>query len=89
MRRRAVYRDHGGMWLRVWCGLVFSFLLAPIVIIVITSFTAGETVAFPPAQYSLRWYAKVLDHLADGILVGKAYKEGVAQNAYFTLSRPY
>jgi putative spermidine/putrescine transport system permease protein len=65
MRRRAVYRDHGGMWLRVWCGLVFSFLLAPIVIIVITSFTAGETVAFPPAQYSLRWYAKVLDHLAD------------------------
>jgi putative spermidine/putrescine transport system permease protein len=53
------------MWLRVWCGLVFTFLLAPIVIIVITSFTAGETVAFPPTQYSLRWYAKVLDHLAD------------------------
>lgn len=59
------YRDDGGMWLRVWCGLVFVFLLAPIVIIVITSFTAGETVAFPPTQYSLRWYAKVLDHLAD------------------------
>ncbi len=27
--------------------------------------------------------------VADGILVGKAYKLGVAQNAYFTLSRPY
>jgi putative spermidine/putrescine transport system permease protein len=65
MRRRVSYRDDGGMWLRVWCGLVFVFLLAPIVIIVITSFTAGETVAFPPTQYSLRWYAKVLDHLAD------------------------
>jgi putative spermidine/putrescine transport system permease protein len=65
MRRRAGYRDDGGMWLRIWCGLVFAFLLAPIAIIFVTSFTAGETVAFPPTQYSLRWYAKVLDHLAD------------------------
>jgi hypothetical protein len=24
-----------------------------------------------------------------GVLVGKAYKRGVAQNAYFTLTRPY
>ena len=45
--------------------IVFAFLLAPIVIIVMTSFTAGETVAFPPTEYSLRWYAKVLAHLAD------------------------
>jgi hypothetical protein len=27
--------------------------------------------------------------VADGVLVGKAYKLGVAQGAYFTLSRPY
>lgn len=65
MTRRATYRAGAGVWLRVWCGLVFAFLLCPIVIILVTSFTASETVAFPPAQYSLRWYAKVLDHLAD------------------------
>src|SRR5437870_1525334 len=59
------YRDDGGLLLRIWCGLVFAFLVAPIAIIVLTSFTAGETVAFPPTEYSLRWYQKVLDHLRD------------------------
>ena len=28
-------------------------------------------------------------HVAKGVLVGKAYKLGVAQNAYFTLTKPY
>ena len=28
-------------------------------------------------------------HVAEGVLVGKAYKHGVSQNAYFTLTRPY
>ena len=28
-------------------------------------------------------------HVAEGVLVGKAYKNGVAQDAYFTLTRPY
>jgi putative spermidine/putrescine transport system permease protein len=64
-RRRARYRTDGGILLRLWCGAVFAFLLAPIVIIVLTSFTGGETVAFPPSEFSLRWYTKVLAHLAD------------------------
>jgi putative spermidine/putrescine transport system permease protein len=59
------YRDDGGYLLRIWCALVFAFLVAPIVIIVLTSFTGGETVAFPPTEYSLRWYEKVLGHIAD------------------------
>jgi putative spermidine/putrescine transport system permease protein len=58
-------RDGAGLFLRLWCGLVFAFLLAPIAILVVTSFTAGETVAFPPTQYSLRWYGKVWQHIAD------------------------
>ena len=65
MPRRARYRADGGVLLRLWCGVVFAFLLAPIVIIGLTSFTGGETVAFPPTELSLRWYAKVLAHLAD------------------------
>lgn len=65
MAKRRRYRPDGGILLRVWCGLVFAFLLAPILIIFVTSFTGGETVAFPPTEYSLRWYVKVLAHLAD------------------------
>jgi len=57
------FQFEGGIGLRIWCALVFAFLLAPIVILILTSFTAGETVAFPPVKYSLRWYLKVLDHL--------------------------
>jgi putative spermidine/putrescine transport system permease protein len=63
---RAGGRDGAGLLLRLWCGLVFAFLLAPIAILVVTSFTAGETVAFPPTEYSLRWYGKVWQHLVDG-----------------------
>jgi putative spermidine/putrescine transport system permease protein len=55
----------GGLALRVVCGLVFAFLLAPILILVVTSFTGGETVAFPPTDYSLRWYRKVWQHVLD------------------------
>jgi putative spermidine/putrescine transport system permease protein len=42
----------------LWCfsGLVFAFLLAPLVILLLTSFTASATVEFPPAGLSLRWY---------------------------------
>jgi len=58
-------RTTGHLFLRMWCGLVFAFLLAPIAILFLTSFTASETLAFPPAQYSVRWYAKVLQHLKD------------------------
>ena len=43
-RRRGRYRDDGGRLLRLWCAIVFAFLLAPILIIVLTSFTGGETV---------------------------------------------
>jgi putative spermidine/putrescine transport system permease protein len=55
----------GGLLLRLWCALVFAFLLAPIAVLVVTSFTGGETVAFPPAEYSLRWYRKVWQHVLD------------------------
>jgi putative spermidine/putrescine transport system permease protein len=63
---RAGGRDGAGLLLCLWCGLVFAFLLAPIAILVVTSFTAGETVAFPPTEYSLRWYGKLWQHIVDG-----------------------
>ena len=37
------------------------FLVAPTVIVLLTSFTAGESLKFPPSGLSLRWYYALLD----------------------------
>jgi len=39
--------------------LVLAFLIGPFVVIVAASFSAGETLAFPPQGFSLRWIVKV------------------------------
>ena len=41
--------------------LLYAFLIAPIVIVVIASFNAGRFLVFPPEGLSLQWYAKFLD----------------------------
>ncbi|MHA1571431.1 MAG: ABC transporter permease, partial [Alphaproteobacteria bacterium] len=42
-------------------GFNLVFLALPTVIILFASFTAGDIVAFPPDDLSLRWYAKLLE----------------------------
>ena len=37
------------------------FLIAPTVILLITSFTDSESLKFPPSGYSFRWYAALVD----------------------------
>ena len=37
------------------------FLIGPTVIVLLTSFTATESLRFPPPAYSLRWYRALLD----------------------------
>jgi putative spermidine/putrescine transport system permease protein len=37
------------------------FLIAPTLILLITSFTDSESLKFPPSGYSFRWYAALLD----------------------------
>ena len=39
--------------------IVLAFLIGPFLIIVAASFSAGETMSFPPQGFSLRWIAKV------------------------------
>ncbi|MFP6749195.1 MAG: ABC transporter permease [Alphaproteobacteria bacterium] len=53
----------------VICGLVFLFLIAPIIVIIPLSFNAEpyftftqEMVTFDPKGYSLRWYDRILTH---------------------------
>jgi len=39
--------------------------LAPVLILVATSFTGSATIDFPPTSFSFQWYHKLLDHLQD------------------------
>jgi putative spermidine/putrescine transport system permease protein len=41
-----------------WAALVLVFLLAPVVIILIVSFSAADYLTFPPPGLSLRWYQR-------------------------------
>ena len=40
----------------------YVFLLAPIVVVVVASFTAAEFVSFPPKGFSIRWYLEIGRH---------------------------
>jgi ABC-type spermidine/putrescine transport system permease subunit II len=44
-----------GLW--ALCTLLMMFLIAPIIVIVITSFNGTPYMDFPPKSLSLRWYA--------------------------------
>ena len=49
----------GGIAFRILVVLIAGFLLLPTIIIIPISFTPGNTVAFPPGGFSLRWYEAV------------------------------
>jgi putative spermidine/putrescine transport system permease protein len=45
----------------VLTGIAIVFLIAPTIVMLLTSFTATESLRFPPQGYSLRWYRALLD----------------------------
>ena len=45
----------------VLAAVAMIFLIAPTVIVLLTSFTASESLKFPPDGYSLRWYLALID----------------------------
>ena len=45
----------------VLAAIAIVFLIAPTIIVLLTSFTATESLRFPPQGYSLRWYRALLD----------------------------
>jgi putative spermidine/putrescine transport system permease protein len=59
---RADLSDHllayGGRVLRF---TVYAMLILPAVIVMIASFTAGDSLRFPPEGFSLRWYGAALE----------------------------
>src|SRR5262249_11165229 len=46
----------------VWAiaGFAMLLLLAPTVVVLITSFTGAQTLKFPPPTWSVRWYAELI-----------------------------
>ena len=42
-------------------GLGILILVAPVAIVIVTSFTTSQTLRFPPPDLSLRWYRELLD----------------------------
>ncbi len=69
--------DGWGWGLRLLCGGVVAYLLAPILIVVVTSFTDGNYISFPPrAPLGLKWYGaffesgRYLDAFLNSLIVG-------------------
>ncbi len=67
--RRDFMERAGSFGLRFYCGLVFLFLIAPILVIVPLSFNAEPYFTFTPAMlgfdqegYSLRWYRDIFEN---------------------------
>lgn len=42
--------------LNLVCTIIYIFLLAPIVVVVLSSLTTTEYIVFPPEGLTLRWY---------------------------------
>ncbi|MFV0401299.1 MAG: ABC transporter permease [Oscillospiraceae bacterium] len=64
-------REKSGNWLcRLIAVLVMLFLLAPLVVIVVASFTPTALITFPPQGFSLKWYSNIFQsstHFMDGL----------------------
>ena len=54
-RRR---RDPGRLALRLFTGIVYFFLMAPLIVVFPISFSAGNYLRFPPPGFSMRWYER-------------------------------
>lgn len=44
------------------CILVYLFLLAPIIVVLLSSLTTTEYIVFPPEGLTLRWYFELIEH---------------------------
>ena len=67
--------------LRIAAGAVVVFLFAPLLVVLITSFSNADTLSFPPEGFSLRWYGEVWSFLTNA----PDFKEGMARSLLFSL----
>ena len=80
-RRGRRLPDLGSVLLWAYVSGVVAFLLAPLVILLLTSFTASRSVEFPPTGLSLQWYGTLFD-----TLLGKpGTRVGLSSSIVFSL----
>jgi putative spermidine/putrescine transport system permease protein len=51
-----------GRTLSALAAVVYALLLAPVVVVVVISFSVDNFILFPPSGWSLRWYDRLLAH---------------------------
>ena len=61
-RRRKPRRDLARIALAVFTGLFVVFLLLPMVVVVVVSFSSSSFIAFPMPGFSLKWYERALTY---------------------------
>lgn len=62
---------------RVLCGLIFLFLVAPVVAIVPLSFNSEPYFTYPMAGYSLRWYGAIFGDDPQSIMWQRAIRNSI------------
>lgn len=60
--RRRPKRDYAAIALGVYVGLFMTFLLVPILVVVVVSFSSASFIVFPLPGISLKWYARILEY---------------------------
>jgi putative spermidine/putrescine transport system permease protein len=53
---------------RTFIALVYLFILAPIIFVVMSSFGGAAILSFPPTELTLRWYESISGTLVDGLV---------------------
>jgi len=60
--QRSTFADISYRWIvGLLAGLAILILIAPVAIVIATSFTTSQTLRFPPPGLSLRWYQELFD----------------------------
>jgi len=60
--RRAKRVGWGPLLLASYVLLFFGFLLMPIIVVVVVSFSSASFIAFPIPGFSLQWYQRIIDY---------------------------
>jgi len=80
---RPVKGPRRGSWtFGVVVALLYVFLLAPIVIVILSAFNAGEYLRFPPQGFSLRWFVR----FAESASFVRAFEFSLHLAVYVTLA---
>jgi len=60
--KRRAKRDPAALGLGIYVVLFMTFLLLPIIAVVVVSFSASTFISFPIQEFSLRWYERIFEY---------------------------